>query len=583
MLQKNTVAREGRSAAVLILAIIHIGSTRPSLSGFYMNKENKIKYFAYVRKSTEGMERQALSIPAQKDKLTEIFGNLDIEFVEDRGSAFKPFNRPNFAKMLERMRAGERTGLVAWHPDRLSRNEKDAGEITYMIRTGVIEDLKLATYHFENTPEGIWMLQMALSQSQYESAKKGRDVKRGLLQSIKAGFYPAPAPIGYLDDKFTERGKKMKKPDTERWGIVRKMFDLMLTGEYTTAQIRKKANEEWGLRGFYGKKMSSSGIYNLFTRPFYYGEFEYPLGSGNFYQGNHKPMITREEFERIQKLLGRTNTVRMKKHEIAYRGPIKCVCGAMITAEEKEKHQQNGNVHNYTYYHCTRKKDPNCKQPAIEEKELEKQIAAEISKITIPADFKVWALGKLKKLNSQEIEDREQIYGSQRREYEASVRKIDNLIDMRANGEITEEEFKDRKQVALTEKGKFQELLKDTDNRIDKWLEVAERGFNFAEKAAEIFADAQDENNLEAKKEIFASLGSDLVLNNKKLFISWDNLLFPMQEMKKEVKKIKTRLEPAKSVAFARDLGEIYDKNSRLLGCKDSNLDTQDQNLMSYH
>ncbi|HXK31256.1 MAG TPA: recombinase family protein, partial [Candidatus Paceibacterota bacterium] len=77
-----------------------------------MNKDTgKIKYFAYVRKSTEGNEKQALSIPAQKDKLNEVFGKLDIEFVEDKASAFKPFNRPAFADMLESIRKGERTGL----------------------------------------------------------------------------------------------------------------------------------------------------------------------------------------------------------------------------------------------------------------------------------------------------------------------------------------------------------------------------------------------------------------------------------------------------------------------------------------
>ena len=52
--------------------------------------EKKIKYFAYVRKSSEGEERQAMSIPAQKDKLREIFPGLDIEFIEDKASAFKP-------------------------------------------------------------------------------------------------------------------------------------------------------------------------------------------------------------------------------------------------------------------------------------------------------------------------------------------------------------------------------------------------------------------------------------------------------------------------------------------------------------
>ena len=530
--------------------------------------ENKnIKYFAYVRKSTEGSERQALSIPAQRDKLLEIFKGLDIEFVEDRASAFKPFNRPNFEKMLERIRKGERTGLVAWHPDRLSRNEKDAGEITYMIRMGVIEDLKLATYHFENTPEGIWMLQMALSQSQYESAKKGRDVKRGLLQSAKMGFYPAPVPLGYLDDKYGERGKKKKLPDPERFDLCRKMIDLMLTGRYTPPQILKIVNEEWGFRGPNGKKLPRSSIYNLLTRTFYYGEFEYPVGSGNWFIGNHKPMMTRDEFERIQILLGRKNAPRQKQHQIAYRGPMVCgECEAMITAEEKTKYQKNGNVHHYTYYHCTKRKNPNCSQKGIEEKELEKQIAEELAKIAIPSDFKVWAVSKLKTMNSQEIDDREKIYGSQRRNYEASVKKIDNLIDMRANGELTEEEFSSRKKIALEEKAKFQTLLNDTDKRVENWLEIAERGFNFAEKAYEIFNEAVDENNLQARKEIFATLGSHLILKDKKLSISWDNLLLPIKSMAKEVREINGRLEPAKNVGKQRYMSETYSQNPRLLG-----------------
>jgi site-specific DNA recombinase len=78
---------------------------------FYMTTDkSKIKYFAYVRKSSEGEERQALSIPAQKDKLSEVFANLDIEFIEDKASAFKPFNRPNFAKMLETIRKRTKNG-----------------------------------------------------------------------------------------------------------------------------------------------------------------------------------------------------------------------------------------------------------------------------------------------------------------------------------------------------------------------------------------------------------------------------------------------------------------------------------------
>ena len=533
-------------------------------------RKEKIKYFAYVRKSSEGEERQALSIPAQKDQLTERFQDLDIEFVEDKASAFKPFNRPAFADMLERIRKGGRTGLIAWHPDRLSRNEKDAGEITYMIRTGVIEDLKLATYHFENTPEGIWMLQMALSQSQYESAKKGRDVKRGLEKKAKMGVYPAPAPVGYINDKYAEKGYKSIFIDPDRFDIVRKMFDLMLTGKCTPPRILEVATKEWGLRMPSGKPLSRSNIYLLLTRPFYYGEFEYPVGSGNWHKGIHKPMITREEYDRIQFLLGRRSQPRGQKRDITYRGPIHCgECGCMITGEKKTKYQKNGNVHHYTYYHCTKRRDPNCAQPAIEEDELEKQIAAELAKLEIPADFKQWAMARLQQMNEKEVSDREKIYGNQRREYEACVRRGDNLIDMRANGEITEDEFKNRKAALLAEKERLQELLKDTDKRVENWLEIAERGFNFAEKAQQIFATTKD---IEVKKEIFTALGSDLLLKDKKMSVSLDNLLFPIQTAAKEARVISARLEPAKNRANKKEIGHLYARNPVMLRGEGSNL-----------
>src|SRR3954470_4761369 len=115
-----------------------------------MTKDEAIKYFAYVRKSSEGQERQALSIPAQKEKLLQAFPNLDIEFVVEEKSAFKPYKRSKFANMLERIDRGERTGLVGYHPDRLSRNEVDASALSYRVRTNTIQDLKFTTYHFEN-------------------------------------------------------------------------------------------------------------------------------------------------------------------------------------------------------------------------------------------------------------------------------------------------------------------------------------------------------------------------------------------------------------------------------------------------
>jgi site-specific DNA recombinase len=532
-----------------------------------MQSDAKLKYFAYMRKSSEDKEKQILSIPAQRDRLTERFGDLDVEFIEEERSAFVPYNRPKFDEMLAGIRSGERRGIIAWNPDRLSRNEVDASSITYMLRTGVILDLKFVTCHFENTPEGIWTLQMALSQSQYESAKKGRDVKRGLEKKASMGIYPAPAPLGYRNDKYEERGKKKIYTDDQVFPTLRRMVDLMLTGRYTPPQILRIANNEWGFRGPNGKKMARSSIYNLFTRPFYYGEFEYPAGSGIWYTGVHNPLMSRDEYDRIQALLGRPSTPRPRSsHEFEYRGKIRCgECGAMITAEKKSKRLSTGKVAQYVYYHCTKRKNPNCSQKGIELKDLERQIVEQLARLQISADFKDWAFNAVKKMNARESSDCKNMLAAQRREYDACLRRIENLIDMRANGEINEDEFRSRKHKLDGEKERLFEYINDSDRRVRNWLEIAERALNFAELAASLYNKAQRTNDLGAKREIFEALGSKYVLKDGKLVISLDNVLIPIQVAAEEIQKNSARLEPGKERGAAGQMGAAYDQNPRLL------------------
>jgi hypothetical protein len=153
-----------------------------------------------------------------------------------------------------------------------------------------------------------------------------------------------------------------------------------------------------------------------------------------------------------------------------------------------------------TFCHPLKFSDPQVRHSFIEE--LNSALAYDAlkikwddrgAKLEIPTDFKDWAVARLKQMNKKEIIDREQTYGNQRREYEACVRRVDNLIDMRANGEITEDKFKTKKTAILLEKDRLQEFLKDTDKRVENWLEITERGFNYAEKAASIFCRSEEE------------------------------------------------------------------------------------------
>lgn len=566
------------------------------------NKEGSIKYFAYIRKSSESEDRQILSIPSQKEKIKEIFEDLDIEFVEDSKSAFHPENRPNFANMLDRIKQGKRTGIVAWHPNRLARNEIDAAQITYLVRMGIIEDLKFCSYTFNNEPEGIVMLQFALSQSQYESARKGKDVKRGMSQKADMGHPPYQAVNGYINVPGRAKGLSKWERDPERFILIRKAWDLLLTGKYTPMEVLYTLNKEWGYRTIKrsrsgGGPISRSTFYKMINDPAYYGSFEYPKKSGNFHEADYPRMISREEFNRTQMFLGGRGRIIDRKLNFPYTGLIHCKdCNCQITAEEKiqvicsecknkfscinkkicpacdtkieDMHQAV--FLNYTYYHGTRKKNPNCKncRISISQDELEQQINDYLGKIEINKRYLEWAVKYLEKAHKLEYTTRETILKSQQRNYRKIAEKIDRLLELRLAGEVNEEEYRKKKVELLEEKERYQELLNDINNRQNQWLDLSEKTFNFAHLARTKFING----NSDKRREILAALGSNMTLKDGKISINAPQPFIVIKEGLEKVPEARIGFEHDKIGLSKRKKESLDSPNPDWLPGKDSNL-----------
>ena len=87
--------------------------------------------------------------------------------------------RPVFNSLLTRIKNGEATGILAWHPDRLARNSVDGGEIVYLIDTGVIKSLVFPSFWFEPSPQGKFMLNMAFGQSKYYVDSLSEIIRKG--------------------------------------------------------------------------------------------------------------------------------------------------------------------------------------------------------------------------------------------------------------------------------------------------------------------------------------------------------------------------------------------------------------------
>ena len=508
-------------------------------------------YFIYCRKSSEAEDRQVLSIESQTRELEQqaLKLNLPVAEILTESKSAKDPGRPVFNQMMQRLYRGEAAGIICWKLDRLARNPVDGGSIIWAIKQHGIKVMTPAqSYAREDDNIILMYIEFGMAQKYVDDLSK--NVKRGLKTKIENGWYPGVAPAGYLNNTDHQTGQNNLVKDPERFPLIRRMWDLMLTGLYSGSQIRDLANNEWGFRTrptrkMGGKPMVESAIYQIFTKPFYYGWFEYPKGSDQWYKGKHEPMITEAEYDRVQTLLGRDGNPRPSVHTaFAFTGLIRCgECDARVTAEEKHQlmcgncrfkfayrrrescprchvaieKMTNPRFLRYTYYHCTKRKHPECSQRCISGAELERQIEDYLARIQISERFKDWAIKYLHELHEQESTSRTDEIEAQRKAYDACLRQVDNLVKLKtlpqnADGSLLSDEEYGRQRVALLkEKSRLEELFQDTGHRAEKWLESSEKTFEFACTARTRFA----EGNFQTKKEILAAIGSNLILKDK--------------------------------------------------------------------
>lgn len=519
--------------------------------------EQKPKYFIYARKSSEGADRQILSIEGQLNELQKIVqrDNLTVvgTFTESK-SAHIPNNRPAFTQMITKIQKGVGNGIIVWHTNRITRNPKESGVIQQLLQDGKIVSIITPYRHFR-TEDNALLFSIEASEANQYSRDLSVNVKRGLKQKYEMGHPPGYAQLGYLNTKSSIRGSNKIIVDEERWHIVRKGFELVLSGAYTISQVLDILNNDYGLRTRPGnmkggRPLSKSGFYRMLINPFYYGIF---YRNGMMYKGTYKPMITVGEFDRIQLILGRKGKPRSQKHVFAYTGLIKCgVCGSAITASAKQKFIKSTNeLKTYILYHCTHQKKgaSACSEKFfIPVKILEEQIIKELSEYQVKPVFKDWALSIAKENYQQEIEKYDKLLTEQSNREKQLNLELNNLVDLRISNGISEAMYLQKKAQKEEQLIRIQSEKEDIERWSRNWLKEVEDRFNFTINIVERFQKA-DANT---KKEICHDFGWNWTLKAKKLFISKSEWLTPFKKYKDGVERVLSQLEPAKTIITQR-------------------------------
>lgn len=345
-----------------------------------------VKYCLYARKSTEQEDKQALSIESQVKEMITLAEREGLEIVEikrESHSSKEVGQRPVYNELINEIRQGKFNGILTWAPDRLSRNAGDLGSVVDLMDQGLLHDIRTYGQKFTNNPNEKFLLMILGSQAKLENDNKMVNVKRGLRARCEMGLWPSVPPTGYLS--HSDRNKKCEVVlDEQRADVIKQMYEKVAYDGWSGRKLFYWLKDDIRFRTKHGKPLTLSNIYIILKSTFYYGEFEYPKGGGQWYKGVHDPIITKDLYLQVQDRITSDHVVRDQNKEFAFTRMITCgLCGSGVTADEKFKKLKDGTTNRYVYYGCTKFKDKNCPCGYVREEDLIEQLASILDAVSL--------------------------------------------------------------------------------------------------------------------------------------------------------------------------------------------------------
>ena len=479
-----------------------------------------MKYFIYCRKSTEGEERQALSLPAQVRELQEYAKSNNLEVVKtysEAKSGKTPNKREQFNEMIERIKKGDADAILCWHTSRLSRNPLESGIIQQMITDEELLEIRTPIDLISSFNANDILLGVQFGNNSQYSKDLSRNTKRGIREKIYRGQYPSVAPAFYLNFGATKDDKNII-PDPKNFKFYEKLVDEVISKKLSLSECRQQLIT-WGVRNKKGGLFHKSAIAHILRNPCYYGLIR--RTGYDEAMGKWQPLITKEKWLLLQSVLDGKSTPYYARVKHQFKGVMKCGrCGLSITAYTKVK--KSGKK--YIYYCCTKKKG-DCGNSLTREEIIESQILKAIDSIAISKEFSV----RLKKLTEEKLnaEHKHEIKTKENIELELKRHsaELDQLLQMRLSDEISKSEYLDNKGKINIKIENLEELRSDVKFSREDLRKKLELFFDTSFNIKKVFTNG----SFEDKQKLLKAITEEILLDNGKISLNlkkpWDTMV----------------------------------------------------------
>ena len=559
-----------------------------------------LRFIPYVRKSQDSEDRQIESIPEQIKELEEIANRerliLACEPVVETQSAYKP-GRPEFQRVINRIKNGEADGILVWQTSRLARNYEEMGQILQLLKDDVIKAIKTKDALYTKETDQTFMLSLNLSMDHQFSAKISDGVHRGNKHKVLTKHeWGNKAKPGYINKHSDTEDRHWIESDPERFPIIQKALKDIIYGGLSPNRALDRLNNEYGYLSRRTKRqgakpMKKSQWYRLLADSYYCGDLTYKIeGEYQTTYGSHRAMLTKEEFEILQTRIGKKS--KAHKFQPLYINLTKCgECSSDMVAEEKWQiicsncHHKfartttreacpycqvkivsmiNPKILHYVYYTClNHKKHGGCKQKTITINAIDTALLEELRGYRLDEDFTKWCLKYLHELNNSEQADQSAIlHNLQKKQLRLQERK-QKLLNLKLDGDdlISDEDYKLQKQAIEKEQAGITEKMSKLNLKESQWMTLAEQTFDFAINAPSWFI-----NGTDADRELIASqICSNLFLKDKKVLVEAKKPWYLIEKVKKSMDEIKREFEPELKTDASSNFDQFYDTSPQLL------------------
>lgn len=342
----------------------------------------------YVRVSSKEQAEGHFSIPAQIDFLQQYAKEKGFKVLKIYQESFsaKEKGRPIFDDMVRFLKKQKKTcRLLVEKNDRLLRNEDDAAlTINLALKTEteihLVKDNMVLSKN--STPHEIMIYTIMCATSSWYPRNLSREVTKGMNKKADMGYYPAQAPVGYINKRENKKVSHIIV-DTEKAHFIKKAFELYSTGAYSYQSLADRlAADGFIIRT---RPCQKNNIEKILKNPFYIGDFNYKMK--RYFDGKHEPLISRELYSTVQNIINRHATPKLQKNDFVYSGLIKCSkCGSYLVGDLKKG--------KYLYFRCMHR---GCTVKKHLKAEYVDNIVSEIlSRMAIPEEVKIGTLKNIK-------------------------------------------------------------------------------------------------------------------------------------------------------------------------------------------